>query len=189
MCIRMQMTAYKLVVVGNANCGKTSLINRYISDTFSSQMSCTIGIEFVHKELNDETRLVIWDTAGQERFQSVGSALFRGADVVMFVYDVSIIDSFNGLENWYRQYLTHGDQNAIKILIGNKIDLEHIVKSEDAKSWAVGHDMVYEEASAKSSKGVRAAFSTVISQLNKLPRVQKEKLKIKRMPKSDRCCF
>ena len=49
--------------------------------------------------------------------------------------------------------------------------------------------MVYEEASAKNSKGVQAAFSTVISQLNKLPRVQKEKLKIKRMPKSDRCCF
>ncbi len=185
----MKMTTYKLVVVGNANSGKTSLINRYISDTFSSQMSCTIGIEFDHKELNDETRLVIWDTAGQERFQSVGSALFRGADVMMFVYDVSNVDSFNGLENWYRQYLTYGDQNAIKILIGNKIDLEHVVRSEDAKSWAVGHDMVYEEASAKNSKGVHAAFSTVISQLNKLPRVQKEKLKIKQMPKTDRCCF
>ena len=77
---------------------------------------------------------MIWDTAGQERFQSVGSALFRGADVMMFVYDVSNVDSFNGLENWYRQYLTYGDQNAIKILIGNKIDLEHVVRSEDAKS-------------------------------------------------------
>jgi len=183
------MHAYKILVVGNANSGKTSLINRYISDKFSNEMVSTIGIEFVHKELDDETRLVIWDTAGQERFQSFGNAFFREADVVMFVYDVSNVDSFNSLENWYRQYLTYGNKKAIKILIGNKIDLEFTISSEKAKSWAVQHDMVYEIASAKSNKGVQAAFSTVISQLNKLPRVQKEKLKIKQMPKSDRCCF
>ena len=68
------MTTYKIVIVGNSNTGKTSLMNRYINDKFTSHVPSTIGIDFTHKELGDETKLTIWDTAGQERFQSIGLA-------------------------------------------------------------------------------------------------------------------
>ena len=85
----MDQTTYKLVIIGNANTGKTSLVNRYTANKFTDQMRSTIGVEFTHKELGDETNLSIWDTAGQERFRSVTGAFYRGADVVMFVYDVT----------------------------------------------------------------------------------------------------
>lgn len=182
-------TTYKLIVIGNSNTGKSSLINRYINDKFSTDIHSTIGIEFTHKDMDDQTKLSIWDSAGQERFQSVGSALYNNADVVMFVYDVTNMQSFHGLEHWYRQYITYGQKDAIKIIVGNKIDLNAKVSDEMAKSWAVKRNMMFETASAKSSDGVHKAFATVISQLNKLPRVQKEKIELKLKPKSDRCCY
>ena len=185
----MDQTTYKLVIIGDANTGKTSLVNRYTANKFTDQMRSTIGVEFTHKELGDETNLSIWDTAGQERFRSVTGAFYRGANVVMFVYDVTSEESFLSLESWWREYLTYGERDCIKILVGNKIDLEAVVSSERAKAFAVSHDMVYATASAKNSAGVHEAFSTVVSQLNRLPKVRKEKIKLKNAPKSDRCCY
>lgn len=183
------MTTYKIVIVGNSNAGKTSLMNRYINDKFTSHVPSTIGIDFTHKELGDETKLTIWDTAGQERFQSLGSALYRNTDAIIFVYDVSNIESYNALEQWYRQYRTYGDGNTIKLLVGNKSDLTVIVHPNKARAWARDRDMFYETACPKNGLGCVKVFSTIVSQLNKLPKVQAEKLRIKRMPKSDRCCY
>lgn len=183
------MTTYKIIIVGNANVGKTSLLNRYIDDNFTTHVPSTIGIEFIHKEMGDETKLSIWDTAGQERFQSIGSALYRNADAIIFVYDVSDIDSYHSLEYWYRQYLTYGDRDSIKILVGNKSDLAVIVHPDKAMAWARERNMFYETACPKNGLGCVKVFATIVSQLNKLPKVKAEKLRIKRMPKSDRCCY
>lgn len=183
------MSVYKLVIIGNADTGKTSLVNRYVDDRFTNKVQSTIGVEFTHKELGDETKLSIWDTAGQERFRSITSSLYRGADALMFVYDVTSVESFLALDHWWREYLTYGEQNCIKVLVGNKIDLDEIVSSTRAKAFAVEKGMVYATASAKSSAGVHEAFATVVSQLNKLPKVQKEKIKLRNEPKSDRCCY
>lgn len=185
----MQPSTYKLILVGESNTGKTSIINRYVNNDFSDNFSSTIGVEFMHKELDDSTKLSIWDTAGQERFQSLSSSLYRNADIIMFVYDVSIYESFTLLENWYRQYISFGESDAIKLLIGNKIDLKQNVPVEIAKSWAVEKNMFYETVSAKDSDNVNNAFSVAIKQLNRLPRVHKEKIELINKPKSDRCCY
>lgn len=184
-----QMSIYKLVIIGNADTGKTSLINRYVDNRFSNRVQSTIGIEFTHKELEDVTHLYIWDTAGQERFRSITASLYRGADAMMFVYDVTSDESFTALEHWWREYLTYGERDCIKVLVGNKIDLGETVSSERAKAFAVQKGMVYATASAKSSAGVHEAFATVVSQLNNLPKVQKDKIEFRNKPKSDRCCY
>lgn len=183
------MTTYKIVIVGNANTGKTSLLNRYINDEFTNYLPATIGIEFVHKDVGDETKLSIWDTAGQERFQSIGGALYRNADAIIFVYDVSDNESFTALEHWHRQCMTYGDRNAVKVLVGNKTDLCVIVHPDTAVAWARDRDMVYETACPKDGTGCVKVFATVVSQLNKLPKVQAEKIRIRQQPKLDRCCY
>ena len=68
---------YKVIIVGNSGTGKTCILNRYVHSRFADNVPTTIGIEFVHKEYDDKTNLVLWDTAGQERFKSVTSSLYR----------------------------------------------------------------------------------------------------------------
>lgn len=182
--------SYKVVIVGAAGAGKTSLLNQYAFSKFQVQVPTTIGVEVCHKELDEETHLCIWDTAGQERFQSVGSHLYRGACAVLFVYDISSKQSFDCLETWWRQFRTFGNpQNAVSILVGNKLDLPRAVSTEMAKAWAVSKGICYKETSAKNNVHVHETFSTLVQQLQRLPSVQEDKYRTKQQPKSDRCCY
>lgn len=73
----------KVIILGESNVGKTSLMNQYVNKKFTNQYKATIGADFLTKELIVDDRVVtmqIWDTAGQERFQSLGVAFYRGAD-------------------------------------------------------------------------------------------------------------
>ena len=181
---------YKVLVVGNAGTGKTCILNRYVYGRFEDSVPTTIGVEFLHKHIDGDIPLTLWDTAGQERFQSITGALYRGSDAIMFVYDVSAPSSLDGLDRWWREYITYGDQTrSVAILVGNKTDLSRIVPEERARQWAVQHNLFYEEVSARSDDGVRRAFETLVSQLRKLPRVQRADLKQRQTPTSDRCCF
>lgn len=184
------MSAYKIILAGNAGSGKTSLINRYVYEVFDATAQSTIGVEFSHKDLDGNIKLSFWDTAGQERFQSMTGSYYRGAHAVMFVYDVSDRHSFFGLEQWWREYTVYGNaQESVALLVGNKTDRERQVTEEEARAWAVQKNMCYEEVSAKLNDGISRAFDTLIRQLKQLPQVQKETIEFKSAPKSDRCCF
>ena len=184
------MDAYKIVIIGNTNSGKTSILNRYVYRKFTVNVPTTIGIEFVHKDMGDETKIVFWDTAGQERYQSLMSSYYRGAHAIMFLYDVADRSSFEDLHKWWREYLSYSCvQECATMLVGNKVDLERQVTKEEALTWAVEHKMCYEEVSSKNDVGVNQAFDVIINQLKKLPSVQKEKIRINSLPESDRCCY
>lgn len=181
---------YKVLVVGNAGTGKTCILNRYVYGRFEDSVPTTIGVEFLHKHIDGDIPLTLWDTAGQERYQSLTGSLYRGSDAIMFVYDVTNMSSLEGLDNWWRQYITYGDQTrSVAILVGNKTDLPRVVPEERAREWAVQHNLFYEEVSARSDIGVQNAFEVLTNQLRKLPRVVRANLQEKRKPKSDRCCF
>ena len=91
---------YKVVIVGNSGTGKTCILNRYVYCKFADNVPTTIGIEFVHKEYDDETNLVLWDTAGQERYASLAPMYYRNADGVIVVYDVTCERSFEEAKRW-----------------------------------------------------------------------------------------
>jgi len=185
------METYKVVIVGNAGTGKTSMLNQYIFGKFTLSVPCTIGVEFTHKELDDETKLVFWDTAGQERFQSLMSAYYRGAQAIMFVYDVTNRDSFLNLNQWWREFRTYGNTTkCAAMLVGNKIDLDRrTVSREEATAWAASYGLSYDEISSKDATNLDTVFNTLIQQLKKLPHVQKDKIEFHSQPKTDRCCY
>ena len=86
------MRKFKLVFLGEQSVGKTSLITRFMYDTFDVNYQATIGIDFLSKTmyLDDRTvRLQLWDTAGQERFRSLIPSYIRDSSVAIIVYDVT----------------------------------------------------------------------------------------------------
>ncbi|KAG0908214.1 hypothetical protein G6F33_009903 [Rhizopus arrhizus] len=112
--------------------GKTSLINQYANNKFSSHYKATIGADFLTKEIviNDDTLVTmqIWDTAGQERFQSLGVAFYRGADCCVLVYDVNNTASYQSLEGWHDEFLLQAsprDPDRFPfVILGNKVDVD-----------------------------------------------------------------
>lgn len=184
-----EMSTYKIIVIGDQNSGKTSIVNRYSLGTFNSNVQNTIGVEFTHKILDDETKISIWDTAGQERFRSVTGSFYRNSEVVVFVYDINSRETFLNLGQWWREYITYGEKDSILFLVGNKIDLERHVTEEEAKAWAARNGMSYVETSALDGNGVNQLFDKIVGKLNELPKVYKEKIELRQRPKSDRCCF
>jgi small GTP-binding protein len=129
------------VVFSLDSVGKTSLMNRYSTGTFTGQYKATIGADFLSKENVVVTdgygqrhlvTLQIWDTAGQERFQSLGVGFYRGADAAMLAYDITDPHSLDNLDHWRKEFLEQvgggmgglGDSSTCFpfVVLGNKMD-------------------------------------------------------------------
>lgn len=157
----------KLVVLGEGGVGKTSLLVRYIQNSFSIATKSTIGSDFLSKDIEVDGRpatLQIWDTAGQERFQGLGTAFYRGADGVMFVFDCTRRKTFEELTNWKKAFLIQigqeGNNDFPIIIVCNKIDMENErqVTRKELKDWCAQQNLTFYETSAKDSTNVDKAF-------------------------------
>merc|ERR1712147_61158 len=94
---------FKLVFLGEQSVGKTSLITRFMYDSFDNTYQATIGIDFLSKTMYFEdrsVRLQLWDTAGQERFRSLIPSYIRDSAVAVVVYDTTSQGSFASTKKW-----------------------------------------------------------------------------------------
>ena len=136
---------FKLVFLGEQSVGKTSLITRFMYDSFDNTyqvnqafsgppvqcsqvkvFQATIGIDFLSKTmyLEDRTvRLQLWDTAGQERFRSLIPSYIRDSTVAVVVYDITNANSFHQTSKWIDDVRTERGSDVIIMLVGNKTDL------------------------------------------------------------------
>uniref|UniRef100_A0A7S4RL17 Uncharacterized protein n=1 Tax=Ditylum brightwellii TaxID=49249 RepID=A0A7S4RL17_9STRA len=146
---------FKIVLIGDSNVGKTSLLQRYADNSFPKAHMTTIGVDFRNKvvalESNKVAKLQIWDTAGQERFRSIASTYYRGAEGIFIVYDVTKMNSFQNVTLWLSDIMQSAgvhdgedDVNNLKrpsvILVGNKNDL----KDQRVVTTAQGRDLANE---------------------------------------------
>ena len=126
----------------------------------------TIGADFAIKTLqinggNTKIKLQIWDTSGQERFQTITKAYYRGANVIIFVYDITNRESFEKLREQFvddvRQYT---DASIPIVIFGNKTDMAHsrATTFEEAKNFALEIGVLYHEISSKENINVDIAF-------------------------------
>jgi Ras-related protein Rab-1A len=158
---------YKVVIIGNAFTGKTSIFKRFVDDEYNENYSCTIGVDFKFKTIQTDTekiKLQIWDTAGEERHKSLTNAFYRGSYAVIFVYDITDIESFKNVEYWLQDFNNSNSNNALKLLVGNKTDLDskRTVKTDDAIEFAKMNDMTFIECSAKIDTGIDDIFKPII---------------------------
>ena len=116
----------KIVLIGESGVGKTSIINRYISDTFSPVLTATPGASFATKtvflkEYNQSIKFEIWDTAGQEKYRALAKVFYKNASVVILVYDICRKESFDQLKQyWINEIKTNVAPNTSMFLFNNK---------------------------------------------------------------------
>jgi Ras-related protein Rab-18 len=119
---------FKLLLVGDAGVGKSSMLLRFTDDTFDEALQSTIGVDFKVKMMaarEKRIKMTIWDTAGQERFRTLTSSYYRGAQGIILVYDVTRRETFENLNQWLQEvevYSPGGGKDVVKLLVGNKID-------------------------------------------------------------------
>ena len=161
---------HKLVFLGDQSVGKTSIITRFMYDTFDKQYQATIGIDFLSKTmyLEDRTvRLQLWDTAGQERFRSLIPSYIRDSAGAIIVYDISSRASFTSTFKWIDDVRMERGSDVVIILIGNKCDLQdrREVSTEEAQNKAQEYGVMFLEVSAKLGSNVKALFRKVANAL------------------------
>lgn len=157
---------FKIVLAGNSSVGKSSLILKFVENTFKEIFLPTIGIDFKLKTLtiNDKRiKLQIWDTAGQDRFKTVNKNYYRGAHGILLMYDITQLDSFKNLNSWLIEIEKNANKNVVKLLVGNKVDLENErkVTYQQGNEFAEANDMLFIETSVKEDVNVTKAFENL----------------------------
>ncbi|CAE6480766.1 unnamed protein product [Rhizoctonia solani] len=160
----------KIVLLGDQSVGKTSLITRFMYDTFDNTYQATIGIDFLSKTmyLDDRTvRLQLWDTAGQERFRSLIPSYIRDSSVAIVVYDITNRASFMSTSKWIDDVRSERGTDVIIVLVGNKADLsdKRQVTMEEATQRANELNIMFMETSAKAGHNVKTLFKKIAMSL------------------------
>ncbi|ODO05877.1 GTP-binding protein ryh1 [Cryptococcus amylolentus CBS 6273] len=157
---------FKLVFLGEQSVGKTSLITRFMYDTFDNTYQATIGIDFLSKTmyLEDRTvRLQLWDTGDQERFRSLIPSYIRDSSVAVIVYDITNRNSFLNTTKWVDDVRNERGQDVIIVLVGNKTDLndKRQVTPEELDKRAKELGVMSIETSAKAGLNVKTLFKKI----------------------------
>jgi len=169
----------KIIVLGDVAVGKTSVIRRYIKNTFTDDHISTISCENENKiiEIDGETaaNLQIWDTAGEEKFMSVTKQYYNGSNGVIIIYDLTNKDSFIKLNKWIKDVKEKAPKDIVINIAGNKSDL--IGQKVELGKELENLKKIYEfhEISAKTGSNISLAFETLAYKIIEDIKNKKEK--------------
>jgi len=167
-----QIIELKIILLGDPGVGKTNIINRYLYDKFDQSSKPTLGSSFGEKILKKDGSsysLKIWDTTGQERYNSITKLFIKGSHIVILVYSIDNLASFDNLKNWYN-YVKEELQREkfILAIVGNKRDLfeNEVVSDNEGKEFAKSLDALFYLVSAKSDQeGIKKLFTSLLDEL------------------------
>ncbi|EAS32735.3 small GTP-binding protein [Coccidioides immitis RS] len=130
-------SSVKLVLLGEAAVGKSSLVLRFVNNDFQENKEPTIGAAFLTQKCSLPTRTIkfeIWDTAGQERFASLAPMYYRNAQAALVVYDLTKPSSLTKAKHWVAELQRQASPGIVIALVGNKLDLTNDGNGEGAVS-------------------------------------------------------
>lgn len=158
----------RIVMIGDASVGKTSLVYRLCRNSWNENTKTSVSASFYtlkKEESGDSQEIQIWDTAGSEKYRAVNSVYYHNAMGGILVFDLTDRKSFESLEGWVNEFLGLAQPSAILVIVGNKldklnnpdepIDEENIVKPEEAEKWAALHHYQYFSTSARDGTNVQ----------------------------------
>ena len=130
----------------------------------------SIGVDFKSKQIEIDDRLIkmqIWDTAGHEKFRTITTSYYKSAHAIIILYDITDLPSFEHIKNWLVEIEKFGKQGVMKVIVGNKKDLENKrqVSKELAESFAEKNGIKYMEVSAKDNINIEKLFIDVVKVL------------------------
>ena len=172
----------KIILVGNAGIGKTSIINRYHNNSFNENSLSTVSMNFISKTMNINKKKVIvdiWDTAGQEQYRSINKLFVKDSDIVVIVYDITNRQSFEDLDYWHNFINEELGQKPLLALAGNKMDLyeKEEVREEEGEELANEWEAYFALLSAKEENNtINKFFEDIIKLYLERNEDQEEKL-------------
>ena len=198
---------FKILLIGDSNVGKSSLILKSVKNKFIEEFKSTIGFEFFYlryKINNKNIQLQLWDTCGQERYHSLIKNIYKNSVLTIMVYSICDNNSFDNLEFWLKEIKIYSQPNIPVFLIGNKKDIENerIVKFKKGKQFFNDYNLqFFMETSAKIGFSSNELFKEVamflyLEYLNNKVRISRpiDDIKIKNQQKKyekyrlKKCC-
>ena len=159
---------FKVVLIGDGFVGKTSLVNRFYSDYFSSNEPPTIAASYLPLSMDINGKKIclnLWDTAGHEKFHCLVPLYARNADALIVVFDLSNLDTFNGAKEWYSKTIEDIGVVPICALCANKLDLYENGDFSDFQTWAKANSCIFYKTSALTGDNVKSMFESIAQKL------------------------
>ena len=165
----MYDATFKIIIFGDAGCGKTTLTQRFLTNLFKSDQTMTIGVDFEVKSLTvdeQKVKLQIWDFGGEERFRFLLPTYVRGARGGLFLYDITNFSSIAHIDDWLsviRKEIRAEDIFPI-IVVGGKADLvesREVSSAEGIKIAKSRNVNGFIETSSKSGENVEKTFEAL----------------------------
>ncbi|MDH5401121.1 MAG: GTP-binding protein [Candidatus Heimdallarchaeota archaeon] len=166
--------SFKVVLLGDARVGKTSIRRNYLGESFKENYMVTLGADFAIKRLGTDV-IQIWDLAGQPVYKAVRSGYYKGAQGAIFTFDITRPDTFSNVPKWIDEMVGVSERLVPSILVGNKADLRdstsNPVSVEDASNYAKqltdwsGFKVPYIESSALTGYNIDDIFASLIREI------------------------
>ena len=151
----------KIIVAGDGGVGKTSLLNRYVSNTFLEIMKMTIGTGFFSKVLktgDSNIKLQLWDFGGEKRFRFILPNYCKGAHGVLLAFDMNDFTTLMNLDEWL-QIIRENTKNPISFLVGTKVDIAGVLDENFIQEYLQKNQLTkFIPTSAKSGENVDRLF-------------------------------
>ena len=168
---------FKVVLIGDGFTGKTSIINRFLCDSFASCQPPTIAasyIPFCTTCNGKKVRLNIWDTAGHEKYHCLVPLYTRASDAIIVVFDLSLPETFENAKVWYEKILEEVGAIPVVVICGNKLDLNPDADVSEYKKVADENNALFITTSALNGTNIKQLFSLTTKKLVEIE-LEKEK--------------
>ncbi len=193
---------FKIIVIGDSAIGKSSLLDRYMQDTYTSTYSTTIGVDFKIKgiEVGDKIyKLQIWDTAGQERFRTITSSYYRGASIVILCFSYDSAASFANLPEWQDEIDRYCLDKTPVLIVGTKSDFRGTshqeVDDNNIISYCINNNLEYCSTSAKLGENCNKIFEKATHMLlnkqqsvSNITAAKSININLMKTPRKNGCC-
>ena len=162
---------FKFLILGDSQIGKTSILERYVNDSFKENYLVTVGVDkrFKYLKVNGfDMDLTLSDTAGQERFRSLSKMSYKNADGILVGFALNSPETLQSVDFWIDQINnnTNKDANVSLVLFGNKCDDEKniSVKKEKIDEISSKYGLKYFETSAKLNINIKNIFEHLVKE-------------------------